>query len=156
MLGIALRGRAACAAACHTRVGAHGPSCWGLRGLCQQRTATWQPCRPQAASTEAAAAPCVLHAPTEEALGTLAVLLAEQGLRAGDVYLLYGAVGAGKSVFSRAFIRAALGDPHLPVPSPTYLLQVCAACACTLTAVHALPACMASGASVLVRSNVVR
>ena len=33
-------------------------------------------------------------------------------------------VGAGKSVFSRAFIREVLGDETYPVPSPTFLLQV--------------------------------
>ncbi|WIA44440.1 hypothetical protein OEZ86_007195 [Tetradesmus obliquus] len=41
-----------------------------------------------------------------------------------DCYCLFGSVGAGKSVFSRAFIRAAAQDPTLPVPSPTYLLQL--------------------------------
>uniref|UniRef100_A0A1D2ACX5 tRNA threonylcarbamoyladenosine biosynthesis protein TsaE n=2 Tax=Auxenochlorella protothecoides TaxID=3075 RepID=A0A1D2ACX5_AUXPR len=41
----------------------------------------------------------------------------------GDAFLLYGEVGAGKSHFSRAFIRAALKEPCLDVPSPTYLLQ---------------------------------
>ncbi len=66
-----------------------------------------------------------LVAPTERALGRLATLLVHKGgLQAGDVYCLHGDVGAGKSVFSRAFIRAAAGDPLLNVPSPTYLLQV--------------------------------
>lgn len=45
-------------------------------------------------------------------------------LRPGDCYCLYGDVGAGKSVFSRAFIRHAAQDDGLPVPSPTFLLQV--------------------------------
>lgn len=36
---------------------------------------------------------------------------------------LHGDVGMGKSVFSRAFVRAVARDPHLEVPSPTYLLQ---------------------------------
>ena len=36
---------------------------------------------------------------------------------------LYGDVGAGKSAFARAFVRAAAGDADLPVPSPTYLLH---------------------------------
>lgn len=41
----------------------------------------------------------------------------------GDCFLLRGEVGAGKSFFSRAFVRAALDDEEAPVPSPTYLLQ---------------------------------
>jgi tRNA A37 threonylcarbamoyladenosine biosynthesis protein TsaE len=51
----------------------------------------------------------------------LARLLSAE-LRAGDCYFLRGRVGAGKSAFSRAFVRAAAGDPYLPVPSPTFLL----------------------------------
>ena len=66
--------------------------------------------------------PLPIHAaPSEDALGALASHLA-QDLSPGDCYCLYGQVGAGKSAFSRAFIRAAAGDPDLPVPSPTYLL----------------------------------
>ncbi len=52
----------------------------------------------------------------------LATCFASQ-LNPGDCYCLYGDVGAGKSVFSRAFVRAAADDPLLPVPSPTFLLQ---------------------------------
>lgn len=44
-------------------------------------------------------------------------------LEAGDCYLLQGDVGAGKSFFSRTFIRAASNDEDATVPSPTYLLQ---------------------------------
>ncbi|KAJ9506399.1 hypothetical protein QJQ45_004902 [Haematococcus lacustris] len=47
----------------------------------------------------------------------------QQGVRAGDVICLFGEVGSGKSVFSRAFIRASARDCTLPVPSPTFLLQ---------------------------------
>ncbi len=43
-------------------------------------------------------------------------------LRAGDVLLLSGDLGAGKSVFARGVIRALAGDPDLVVPSPTYTL----------------------------------
>ena len=53
----------------------------------------------------------------------IAAYLVHQGLEAGDCFLLYGNVGAGKSFFSREFIRFALGDPDLEVPSPTYLLH---------------------------------
>ena len=49
--------------------------------------------------------------------------LLSRGRRPGDVYLLYGDVGAGKSAFARSFIRAAALDDELPVPSPTFLLH---------------------------------
>ncbi len=42
--------------------------------------------------------------------------------RAGDAILLSGPLGAGKSAFARAFLRAASGDPALEVPSPSYTL----------------------------------
>jgi tRNA threonylcarbamoyladenosine biosynthesis protein TsaE len=41
---------------------------------------------------------------------------------AGDAILLFGPLGAGKSVFARAFLREAAGDPALDVPSPTFTL----------------------------------
>ncbi|GLI61475.1 hypothetical protein VaNZ11_003872 [Volvox africanus] len=63
-----------------------------------------------------------LAAPTVQAMDCLAALFASH-IRAGDCYCLFGAVGAGKSVFSRAFIRAVAEDDFLPVPSPTFLLQ---------------------------------
>ena len=50
--------------------------------------------------------------------------------RAGDAILLAGPLGAGKTAFARAFLRALSGDPALEVPSPsftlvqTYLTQV--------------------------------
>lgn len=42
--------------------------------------------------------------------------------RAGDAILLSGPLGAGKTSFARAFIRARAGDPDLPVPSPSFTL----------------------------------
>lgn len=42
--------------------------------------------------------------------------------RAGDAILLEGNLGAGKSAFARAFLRAAAGDDTLEVPSPTFTL----------------------------------
>lgn len=40
----------------------------------------------------------------------------------GDALLLTGPLGAGKSVFARAFLRCLCGDDALEVPSPTYTL----------------------------------
>ncbi|KAG2433866.1 hypothetical protein HXX76_008220 [Chlamydomonas incerta] len=76
-------------------------------------------------SASAARAPGTEHrvsAPTAQAMDCLAALFASH-IRAGDCYCLFGAVGAGKSVFSRSFIRAVAEDDFLPVPSPTFLLQ---------------------------------
>jgi tRNA threonylcarbamoyladenosine biosynthesis protein TsaE len=42
--------------------------------------------------------------------------------RPGDAILLEGPLGAGKTAFARAFLRAAAGDPALVVPSPSYTL----------------------------------
>ena len=42
--------------------------------------------------------------------------------RPGDAILLGGPLGAGKSVFCRAFLRAASGDAALDVPSPSFTL----------------------------------
>ncbi|GBQ28736.1 ATP/GTP hydrolase [Gluconacetobacter azotocaptans DSM 13594] len=41
---------------------------------------------------------------------------------AGDAILLSGVLGAGKTVFSRAFLRAACDDADMEVPSPSYTL----------------------------------
>ncbi|MEL6752116.1 MAG: tRNA (adenosine(37)-N6)-threonylcarbamoyltransferase complex ATPase subunit type 1 TsaE, partial [Pseudomonadota bacterium] len=43
-------------------------------------------------------------------------------LRVGDLITLEGPLAAGKSALARACIRAALGDPAVEVPSPTFTL----------------------------------
>ncbi|MCB1516554.1 MAG: tRNA (adenosine(37)-N6)-threonylcarbamoyltransferase complex ATPase subunit type 1 TsaE [Hyphomicrobiaceae bacterium] len=43
-------------------------------------------------------------------------------LRAGDLILLSGPLGAGKSTVARAIVRSLVGQPDLDVPSPTFLL----------------------------------
>ncbi len=56
-----------------------------------------------------------------EATETLAAHIAALA-RPGDAILLEGPLGAGKTTFARAFLRAAAGDPALVVPSPSYTL----------------------------------
>ena len=43
-------------------------------------------------------------------------------LRAGDLVLLEGGLGAGKTALARALIRTLLDDPQLDVPSPSFAL----------------------------------
>ena len=54
-----------------------------------------------------------------EALAAAVAALA----RPGDVILLDGPFGAGKTAFARAFLRAASDDPALEVPSPSFTLM---------------------------------
>jgi tRNA threonylcarbamoyladenosine biosynthesis protein TsaE len=43
-------------------------------------------------------------------------------LRPGDLVLLSGGLGAGKTALARAIIRILTGDPALDVPSPSFAL----------------------------------
>jgi tRNA threonylcarbamoyl adenosine modification protein YjeE len=55
------------------------------------------------------------------ALHRLAELIALK-IRRGDMLALNGDLGAGKTTFARALIRAVLGQPDAEVPSPTFAL----------------------------------
>jgi len=61
-----------------------------------------------------------INLPDEAATDALAQRIAPHLLR-GDCFLLEGAIGAGKTAFSRALIRARLGRME-DVPSPTFTL----------------------------------
>jgi tRNA threonylcarbamoyladenosine biosynthesis protein TsaE len=67
------------------------------------------------------AATRLVELPSLAATEALAATVASMA-RAGDVILLAGPLGAGKSTFARAFLRAASDDPALEVPSPTFTL----------------------------------
>lgn len=56
--------------------------------------------------------------------GVTAALAARMSgiLRPGDTILLEGNIGAGKTAFARALIRARLRNPAEDVPSPTFTL----------------------------------
>jgi tRNA threonylcarbamoyladenosine biosynthesis protein TsaE len=67
---------------------------------------------------------CTINLPSPEATETLARRLAPC-LGAGDVLLLEGEIGAGKTHFARALIRALLERARAPeedIPSPTFTL----------------------------------
>lgn len=61
------------------------------------------------------------HLPDLAATEALAVAIARR-TRRGDAILLEGPLGAGKTAFARAFLRAATADPALDVPSPSFTL----------------------------------
>jgi len=62
-----------------------------------------------------------LKLPDLDAMARLAAAVAAR-VRAGDAILLSGPLGAGKTEFARAFLRALSGDPALEVPSPSFTL----------------------------------
>ena len=74
----------------------------------------------QAANALSAAESAVFDLADEAATAALAGRLAAQAQR-GDVYALFGDLGAGKTSFARAFINALPGGPE-EVPSPTFTL----------------------------------
>jgi len=59
--------------------------------------------------------------PDDDATAALGARLAAT-LAPGDLVLLSGGLGAGKTALARAIIRALVGDPRLDVPSPSFAL----------------------------------
>ena len=59
--------------------------------------------------------------PDDAATAALGHRLAD-ALRPGDLVLLSGDLGAGKTTLARALVRAMVGDPDLDVPSPSFAL----------------------------------
>lgn len=62
-----------------------------------------------------------VHLPDDAATADLGRRIA-QTLRGGDLVLLSGGLGAGKSALARAMVRHLMGDEGLDVPSPTFAL----------------------------------
>lgn len=62
----------------------------------------------------------ITHTHSEDETAALARKIAA-GAKPGDVFLLEGTLGAGKSVFARGFVRALTGA-DTDVPSPTFTL----------------------------------
>jgi tRNA threonylcarbamoyladenosine biosynthesis protein TsaE len=65
--------------------------------------------------------PLIIPLPDLAATEALAQQLASFA-RPGDCILLAGPLGAGKTAFARAFLRAAADDPAMEVPSPSFTL----------------------------------
>ena len=63
-----------------------------------------------------------LAVPTPQDMEDVGAILS-MGTGPGDVILLGGDLGAGKTCFSRGFVRAKTGDLDMRVTSPTYLLS---------------------------------
>jgi tRNA threonylcarbamoyladenosine biosynthesis protein TsaE len=59
--------------------------------------------------------------PDDDATAALGARLASE-LKPGDLVLLEGGLGAGKTALARAVIRTLTGDPRLDVPSPSFAL----------------------------------
>ena len=61
------------------------------------------------------------HLPDDAATAAFGARLAAV-LKPGDLIMLDGDLGAGKTALARAVIRTLVGDPRLDVPSPSFAL----------------------------------
>lgn len=62
-----------------------------------------------------------IHLADDDATAALGTRLAS-ALKPGDLVLLEGGLGAGKTALARSIIRSLAGDPGLEVPSPSFAL----------------------------------
>jgi tRNA threonylcarbamoyladenosine biosynthesis protein TsaE len=62
----------------------------------------------------------IFESRSEQETQKIATALAADAML-GDIFALQGTLGAGKSVFARAFVQSRL-DTHSDVPSPTFTL----------------------------------
>jgi tRNA threonylcarbamoyl adenosine modification protein YjeE len=62
------------------------------------------------------------HHPSDDAATAALGARLAAVLKPGDLILLDGDLGAGKTALARAVIRALIGDPRLDVPSPSFAL----------------------------------
>lgn len=65
--------------------------------------------------------PFTWSCPSEAATAAVALELSAD-LKPGDIILLQGDLGSGKTSFSRVLIRSLSNDPDINVPSPTFTL----------------------------------
>ena len=77
--------------------------------------------RALAGAAESSLTPQTLFLADDDATAALGAA-SPRVLRPGDLVLLEGDLGAGKTALARAIIRTLVGDPRLDVPSPTFAL----------------------------------
>ena len=87
----------------------------------RQQQRVWFGVKSTSSNDDGTSGALILNIRTPEDMEDLGALLSV-GTSRGDVLLMDGDLGAGKTCFARGFVRARTSDDDLPVTSPTYLL----------------------------------